>query len=512
MIFTITLVAILTSSVSQDQWQRKKQTKEEARQAKMAKLDPDTAMSAKDVLDSRAKKRKRDDEEVSSIDGVEDIEGVEGIDLEKPKQGMKDPDRKKTKKRKQKMDKKGNAKGESQAKSEDIAEEETIATAMISSEQEQGADETPKSKKQLKRERMAAKAAENDTFDEPREVEQSQVTDDLSAKGEIDNEHSPEDGPVMPLQKTDDVANPSEPQPASTATPTPAPDSPNSEQSKPSSTSSVVPSRNGSTDQPKKPMVDSETLRARLRARIEALRAARKADGPDGVRARNRQELIEIRRKKEAQRRAHKKEVRRKAKEEEFQARERALALSRSPDMGSPLATPFSELVGNAYSFGRVAFNDGQQVDATLTGLVNAPRKKGPQDALGAMKAAEAKQARLSGLDEAKRKEIEEKDMWLNAKKRVHGEKVRDDTSLLKKTLKRQDKAKGKSEAEWKERIEGVEKGKEMRQRKREDNLRKRREEKGGGGGAGGGAGKKKKVVKRPGFEGSFRAKPRGSK
>jgi len=39
--------------------------------------------------------------------------------------------------------------------------------------------------------------------------------------------------------------------------------------------------------------------------------------------------------------------------------------------------------------------------------------------------------------------------MWLNAKKRAHGERVRDDTSLLKKALKRQESAKKKSEKEW---------------------------------------------------------------
>jgi hypothetical protein len=38
--------------------------------------------------------------------------------------------------------------------------------------------------------------------------------------------------------------------------------------------------------------------------------------------------------------------------------------------------------------------------------------------------------------------------MWQHSKQRAHGEKVRDDTSLLKKTLKRREKAKMKSEKE----------------------------------------------------------------
>jgi hypothetical protein len=98
--------------------------------------------------------------------------------------------------------------------------------------------------------------------------------------------------------------------------------------------------------------------------------------------------------------------------------------------------------------------------------------------------------------------------MWLNAKKRAHGEKVRDDTSLLKKALKRRESAKKKSEREWKERLEAVKKGKDARQQKREENLRKRREEKGNKGKKPA-AGKKKA---RPGFEGSFKAKVGGKK
>ena len=97
-------------------------------------------------------------------------------------------------------------------------------------------------------------------------------------------------------------------------------------------------------------------------------------------------------------------------------------------------------------------------------------------------------------------------------KKRAHGEKVRDDTSLLKKTLKRREKAKKKSESEWKERKDGVAKGQAMKQKRREENLKKRSEEKGGKGkkkgGAKGGA-KPKAKMSRPGFEGSFTGKKR---
>ena len=81
---------------------------------------------------------------------------------------------------------------------------------------------------------------------------------------------------------------------------------------------------------------------------------------------------------------------------------------------------------------------------------------------------------------------------------------------MLKKTLKRKEKAKKKSGKEWDERITGVEKAKEGKQKRREENLRKRREEKGikrGGkkGGSKKSKGKSSKGKARPGFEGTFK-------
>ena len=250
-----------------------------------------------------------------------------------------------------------------------------------------------------------------------------------------------------------------------------------------------------------------ELLKARLAARIEALRSARKADGPDGKPARNRQELMEQRRRKELQRRAHKKELREKAQMEEDARREAALTSARDSPASSMLS-PLIRSPDNNFSFGRVAFADGQTLTNDLSSWRDAPKKKGPQDPATALAASEKKRLRIAGLDEEKRADIEEKDIWLNAKKHVHGEKIRDDASLLKKTLKRKEKAKKRSENEWNDRKDGVAKSQAMRQKKREENLRKRREEKGSKGkgkSKGKPAGSKgKKPKSRPGFEGSF--------
>lgn len=177
-------------------------------------------------------------------------------------------------------------------------------------------------------------------------------------------------------------------------------------------------------------------------------------------------------------------------------------------DIFSPRSPQPQPAESNSYAFSKLAFDDGTSADPTLSHLKDPVRKKGPQDPKTALQAAQAKDARVAGYDADKRNDIAEKDAWFNANKRAHGERVRDDSSLLKKALKRKEKQKGKSEREWQERGAAVVKGKEMKQTKREAHLLKRKDEKGGKGKKKGvGKGKpKKSVKKRAGFEGRFKA------
>ena len=273
--------------------------------------------------------------------------------------------------------------------------------------------------------------------------------------------------------------------------------------------STIPPSTAPISKIPKVPSIPPEVLRARLAARIDILRAARKADNPDGTPVRNRQELMEARRRKEEQRQKHKREMRLKAKQAEEEERERRLERSRASVSARESPASFMSGDGERLAFGRVRWGDGSEVKSDGKGISDGKKMKGPKggDVLGSLKQFEKKKERIEGMDEGKRKDVEEKELWSIARKRVAGEKVKDDGALLRKALKRKEKDKKKSEREWGERIEGVEKGKEARQRKRETNLKKRREEKGGKSkksGAGGGGGKKKKIKSRPGFEGSF--------
>ncbi|KAI6802755.1 hypothetical protein KC367_g6253 [Hortaea werneckii] len=525
-----------------EQWNRKKQTKEQKKAAKKAKLDPANQKSALDIMKERERKRKRelgeDEDDDEAGEGADD-DGKEGGEK---RQKVENEDageakrRAKAEKRKEKRD----------AKKEKIVAKKSKAEAKKSAKQDQDLDEALTEKK------MATQSKDNEEEDEETDGDDDDENAGTDADLSAFDASGLTDGPSLDLdgEGSDEEEDHDS---ASSAPSSPANDSPafdvSANHSTASSSSSILPptqaEKPSQSQKPQKqaapkptislpndpltkrasppsgtsspkiqlPNIDQAELQERLRSRIEELRARRKADGPEGKPARSRQELLEQRRKKEEQRKEAKKEQRRKAKEEEQRKREEQLrAGSGSPmpgaDMFSP--RPQQQKHEDSFNFSRLAFEDGTQTNADFSGLQHAPHKKGPQDPRTALEAAQNKQRRVSGYDAEKRADIAEKDLWLNAKKRAHGERVRDDTSLLKKALKRKEKQKGKSEKAWKEREETVVKGKEMKQKKREDNLRKRREEKGGNKGgkkkAGAGKGTGKKKGGRPGFEGSLKA------
>ncbi|TQS38882.1 hypothetical protein Golomagni_00606 [Golovinomyces magnicellulatus] len=461
-----------------NQWKKKKQTKEQAAAAQKAKLDPDAIKSAKDVMDERARKRKL--EELAEQDEVSDNNCVQ---RELPKQGLKL--KKQSTGKKQKILKE-NEKPQSAA---DISN----SSEKLRLKQERKKDKKSKTKNQQNK----IDPNIHTTTIKKTTVEEKITSENPAISNEVVLNENDNDSKALKTSNTSCKNN--DPSPVISKSPTPTFED-LTEPSSNTSTSSVIPP----TKVPKniKVPTNPDLLRSRLAAKIEALRDARKANGPNGFPARNRQELLEARRKKEEQRRAHKKELRQKARAEE-EAKQKAAALSVKNSPRSSLVTPKANPIDQNLSFSRITFADGQQIADDLSGLRKIPRKHGPQDAATSLLISEKKRLKIAGLNEEKRLDIEEKDLWLNAKKRVHGEKLRNDPSLLKKTLKRKEKAKKKSEKEWHERNEGIAKGQAMRQKKREENLKLRRDSKGIKGKKSVKS-KKTKVKSRPGFEGSF--------
>ncbi|GAP85011.1 putative surfeit locus protein 6 protein [Rosellinia necatrix] len=484
-----------------DQWQRKKQTKAQAAEARRNKLDPDSALnrSAKEVMDEQArKKRKRDQMRIAGNDD-DDWSEVEGIEAEQPRQGMKKKTAKEAKK-KQKQD----------------AEEAEVDEKERRKEEKKAARKERKAERQILREEEAEFNRRNIKGvnkiklgkREDRPNTQSDATKEHTETGEQMDTDDPE---TSELPAHADETHNSE----SMASPTDTPQSPvfdtngtpaDSIGQAPSITTSVSSAdQTSEKPKPKKIPADSAALRARLAARIQALRDARKAD-KEGKPIRTREELLESRRQKQAERKAHKKEQRQKAKQEEDRKREEALASARESPGGilSPNVDPEEQ---NNFAFGRVGFGDGSQLSHDLTHVLNRTPKKGPSDPKTALLKFENQKKRLESMGEEKRKDIEEKEAWLTARRRAEGEKIRDDEKMLKKAVKRKEVSKKKSSKEWSARKEGVAKGIKERQKKREENIRKRRDEK-----ILGKAGKKKGAKKakgRAGFEGSFMGKKR---
>lgn len=491
----------------QTQWQKtKKQSREERQAAKRAKLDPASHKTAQDVLDENARKRKREleaeAEDSSSVDLDMDVE------KEKPMEGLRAPAGK-AKKLKTANDEDDNADVDANA---DASEAIQSKRAKARADKRRQKLEKKKEKQALKQQKQEAKKAQQEEFSKglSNAEEKKDEDDDGDAnESDVEPDHDDDDERIEAL----DVSGLVDESHSATQSSANSNASSASIASTASSSTSIVPPGEESSDKKEKKslMLDEknhDAFRARLAMKLDAMRAARKADGPDGRPARNRAELIEARRKKEAERKAAKKASRQLAKEDEERLKaEEQLARIRggsgSPSLFSLRSSPENE---RNLSFGRVAWADGQQLESSLSGFLETKKKKGRSDPKTALEAAKKKQARVNGYDEQKRKEIEEKDAWLAAKKRAQGEKVFDDPNLLKKTLKRQEKVKAKSKQEWVDRLTNVQKGKEARQKKREENLRKRREDKGS-------KGKKKAVkkpgkkVKRPGFEGTFKAR-----
>ncbi|KAL2163413.1 hypothetical protein VTH06DRAFT_5470 [Thermothelomyces fergusii] len=521
-----------------DQWRKKKQTKDQARAAKRGKLDPDSKLNrnAKEVMDERAR-NKRKLRELESEDGSEsgsdqgdDDSDIPGIEKEKPGEGLK--------RKKPKLDEEGEEEESVEKVNGEVPDEEkavkelqqqagesTLSKRQKAKEEKKLAKKQRQAEAKKKKEEEARKAKEEDAEKaaKPEEAENAEKGKTQAVKavengiktptGDQDEEPAQDsaeaasdDGDMAPIDVSG-LGNENEDTSADSAPVSPVFDTAKNASAEAASTTTSISSAAPPSEKPKylKIPADTTALRARLEAKLNALRAARKAADAEGKPIRTRQDLIEARRQKQAQRKAHKQEMRRLAKEEEERKREQALNSARNSPGLSPLFEQEDDRNANNFAFGRLTFSDGTQLSHDLSyEKSGSAKKKGPSDPKTALLKLEAQKKRLANMDEEKRKEVLEKETWLAARKRAEGEKVRDNESLLKKALKRKEKAKKKSEREWKERTEGVKAAMQERQRKREENIRKRREEK-----LARKAGKKNKGVQtrkknRPGFEGGF--------
>jgi len=243
-----------------------------------------------------------------------------------------------------------------------------------------------------------------------------------------------------------------------------------------------------------------DTLRAKLHAKIDAIRIKKRGDGEGN----SKDELLEERRLQRGamreRRRKETKEKIRKEKESRGKTKDAAPPTKSQllvPDGGAPShpeRNPRSQLTNVLFS--SIADSSSSSRKSKLKTSSN------PSQALQQLASRKEK---ISALPEEKRKQIEEREKWEKAEARMEGVKVRDDEARLKKAAKRKEKEKAKGRKAWTERKEQLVANMTARQKKRTDNIASRNEKRK----------EKQKGVKgksRPGFEGKTFGKTRRTK
>ncbi|KAF9103203.1 surfeit locus protein [Mortierella sp. GBA35] len=244
-------------------------------------------------------------------------------------------------------------------------------------------------------------------------------------------------------------------------------------------------------------------LRAKLEERLAKLRGRRGAAAEANAasaKPTSRQAILEARLKRKKDKKASQKL----AKEKRAAGGSEGLIVKESAESSSAGGRPSASSINDK---GEVRFSKFE-----FDGLQK--KKRGPTDAQGQLKMVEAHNEKLAALqvaDPEKATALKEKDTWRKALQLAQGEKVKDDVKLLKKTIKREETFKKKSAKEWGERKSTVTKGKDQKQKRREENLKARIDAakkektgdkaKGKGGPKGGKKGGKPKA--RAGFEGN---------
>ena len=202
-----------------------------------------------------------------------------------------------------------------------------------------------------------------------------------------------------------------------------------------------------------------EALRARLHARIQGLQRSRKT-GPDArddddadSTISSRDDLLEERRRKRG-------EMRDRRRRERKQARRAAAISHPSPAPNTNRSQPLLPVPNPPPSkpTNTLAFNALQLPGA-------APKKKNklalPSDPKAALAALQARKTPI--------------EKWDKALAAAEGIKIRDDEKLLRKSIKRKEKAKEKSAKAWAERSKTEKESQAARQKKRNENIAARK-------------------------------------
>lgn len=257
-------------------------------------------------------------------------------------------------------------------------------------------------------------------------------------------------------------------------------------------------------------------LKEKLASKIQTLREKRRAPGTKNAGPlKSREQILAERKKKQELKRQEK--LKRKREEDEAEFVEGGNA-----DEDKSEGEDKSDDENDDMLFGNIVFEDGTRVTSDLSKLRNGiaqRKKKGPanNDIKAHLVRLENKKRKLALMTPEEQASLKESDQWKSLMSQAEGVKVKDDEKLLRKSLKRKEKQKLRSETEWKDRKQLVKDTIAARAKKREANLKARKDNKGKKGknqprlrkfsGVIKKGGKPKDGKKRPGFEGSAKSK-----
>ncbi|KAI7826363.1 surfeit locus protein 6-domain-containing protein, partial [Kickxella alabastrina] len=173
------------------------------------------------------------------------------------------------------------------------------------------------------------------------------------------------------------------------------------------------------------------------------------------------QERIDALLEKRMTRRKKSKEMQAKAKKSGNPAQEQVL--------GSKTPSALTDAPGAGKGSG-----SGEVKESIFFGKLSAEPPRRSRQQLIKAEGKKKELAELKKTDSAKADVIEEKDRWSKALNQAKGEKVRDDATLLRKTVRRMEQKKSKSAREWTDRKEHVDTRMKERTQKRDANLKAR--------------------------------------
>ena len=208
---------------------------------------------------------------------------------------------------------------------------------------------------------------------------------------------------------------------------------------------------------------DLNDLRERLHNKIAELRGKRKlrpfeGESSSGGVSQKRQKVVEKRQRK--------KELRKKGKERKHVVKHHVNDRHEGSTDRPSIKDESGHVVFSKFDFGTTARHFEPKA-----------KTKDYQKLLAKAEVAQKRLEELKKTDEKKGEELQEKLQWQRAVDMAKGTKLKDDTKLLKRTVKRLDSKKTKNRKQWLERQKQERLAKEKRQEKRKKNIQERIEQ-----------------------------------